>query len=75
MPGYMVARLKKIVPAEPAKDHEGLKSLSGRIGDSLAADILAQLAGALRDRFGVKVNRPTVDSLFTGVGSNPRPPR
>ncbi len=73
--GYTVARLKKIIPAEPIKDQEGVKSLSGQIGDSLEVDLFTQLAAAFRNQFGVTVNRQTVNSLFAGRGSGRRPAR
>jgi peptidyl-prolyl cis-trans isomerase D len=73
--GYTVARLKKIIPADPAKDQDGVKSLSRQIGTSLEVDLLVQLAVVFRDQFGVNVNRQTVNSLFTGTGSGRRPTR
>jgi len=76
--GYTVARLKTIVAADPAKDDKGVKELSGTIGNALEADILSQLAGAYRKRFGVNVNRQVVNSLFTsgsGRGQRPAPRR
>ena len=71
--GFAVAQVKKIVPADPAKDQQGVKSLTSQMGDSLEADIMTQLADAFRNRFGVNINRQAVDSLFSGVGSSRRP--
>jgi len=70
--GYVVARLKKIVAADPAKDAQGVKSLSGQIGTAIELDILGQLAGAYRERFGVTLNRKSVESLFIGSGRSSR---
>jgi peptidyl-prolyl cis-trans isomerase D len=66
--GYTVARLKKITAADPASDKEGAKAVSEKLGQSVGNDILAQLAGGLRDQFGFTINREAVDSMFTGVG-------
>jgi len=72
--GYTIVSLKAISAADPGKDKEGLKKVSDQLGQSLNADVLAQLAGGLRDRFGVTINRQAVDDLFnTGVGSSRRP--
>lgn len=66
--GYAVARLKKIIAADPAKDVQGVKSLSRQIGTAIELDILGQLAGAYRKRFGVTLNQDSVESLFIGSG-------
>lgn len=65
-PGYMVAKLEKIIPANPAADDDARVALADEIGDAVENDILAQLAGALRDRYGVTVHRRAMDELFTG---------
>jgi peptidyl-prolyl cis-trans isomerase D len=68
--GYAVASLKDITAANPAADKNGLDKVSDQIGQSLKEDILAQLAGGLRNRYGVTVNRQAIDGLFnSGVGS------
>ncbi len=66
--GYIVARLKKIAAADPASDKKGALAVSEKLGQSVGFDILAQLAGGLRDQFGFTINRKVVDSMFTGVG-------
>lgn len=73
--GYTVARLKKIVAANPVPDKKGVEQLAGQISDSMEVDVLTQLAGALRERYGVTVNRQTINQLFTGVGGGRRPIR
>lgn len=73
--GYAVASLKETTTADPASDKPGLDKVSGQLGLSLRGDILAQLAGAFKNRFGVTINRQTVDGLFAGVGSSRRPAR
>ena len=73
--GYTVARLKEITAADPASDKEGAEAVSEKLGQSVGVDILAQLAGGLRDQFGFTINRKAVDSMFTGVGRSRRPGR
>ena len=73
--GYTVARLKKIIAANPVPDKKGVEQLAGQISDSMEVDVLTQLAGALRERYGVTVNRQTINQLFTGVGGGRRPIR
>ncbi|MCH7937290.1 MAG: SurA N-terminal domain-containing protein [Proteobacteria bacterium] len=73
--GYTVARLKKIVAADPVPDKKGVEQLAGQISDSMEIDVLTQLAGALRERYGVTVNRQAINQLFTGVGGSRRPIR
>ncbi len=62
--GYDVARLKEVRAADPAADKDGLEALRARITDSVRSDLLVQLAGALRNRFPVTVNRRVFDDLF-----------
>lgn len=69
--GYYVARLKKIIAANPAADKAGLDEVSNQIGESLDSDILVQLAGALRNRFGADVNRKALNNLFSGTAGGP----
>jgi len=69
--GYYVARLKKITTANPTADKAGLDDVSNRIGESLNSDIIVQLAGALRNRFGANVNRKALNNLFSGTAGGP----
>ena len=74
--GYAVGRLKEVTTAVPAADKEGLDKISGQLGLALQEDIFTQLAGGLRDRYGVTVNRQAIDGLFlSGVGGSRRPGR
>jgi len=70
--GYTVASLKEITAANPEADKAGVDALSGQLAQSLRNDVYAQLAFALRDRFGVSVNRDVVSSLFTGAARGRR---
>ncbi|MFQ5763331.1 MAG: peptidyl-prolyl cis-trans isomerase [Rhodospirillales bacterium] len=67
--GYVVARLEKIIPADPSADRDARLALAGEIGDAVETDILVQLAVALRDRYGVTIHRRAVNELFTGAAA------
>ena len=62
--GYDVARLKEVRAADPFADKDGLEALRARITDSVRSDLLVQLAGALRKRYPVTVNRQVFENLF-----------
>jgi len=64
--GFTVASLKEITAADPVSDKAGVDALSDQLAQALRNDIHAQLAGALRARYGVSVNRDAVASLFSG---------
>jgi peptidyl-prolyl cis-trans isomerase D len=70
--GYTVASLKEIIVANPSSDKNGVDELTNQLSESLGRDIHAQLAMALRERFGVKINNEAVSSLFTGAASSRR---
>ena len=70
-----MARRKTITAANPVPDKKGVEQLAGQISDSMEVDVLTQLAGALRERYGVPVNRQIINQLFTGVGGGRRPIR
>ena len=61
---HFVARLKEVRGAHPASDPEGVVALYKELSQSLREDVLAQLAGALRERFPVTVNRQAIEKLF-----------
>jgi peptidyl-prolyl cis-trans isomerase D len=62
--GVYVARLEEILPANPLSDSEGLKSLETQLTRSVQADLLTQLAGALRERYPVSVNTRVIEQNF-----------
>ena len=62
--GYDVARLKEVRAADPFADKDGLEALRAQITESMRSDLLVQLAGALRKRYPVSVNRQVFDNLF-----------
>ena len=62
--GVYVARLEEILPANLLSDSDGLKALETQLTRSVQADLLAQLAGALRERFPVTVNSRVIEQHF-----------
>ncbi len=70
--GYTVASLKEIIVANPSSDKAGVDELTEQLSESFGRDIHAQLAMALREQFGVKINREAVSSLFSGAASRRR---
>lgn len=73
--GYYVARLKEIVAADPAADKQGRDALAGTLKESLDNDILAQFALALRDRYGVNINRRSIDERIVSRSGGRAPAR
>ena len=71
--GYYVARLKEIIAADPTADKSGNDALAGGLRESIESDILTQLAYALRDRYGVSINRRSIDETFIGRSSGRAP--
>lgn len=62
--GAVVARLKDVIPANPAADPEGVERLSRTLAEAINADVLAQYQHALRDEIGVRVNAAVFERLF-----------
>ena len=62
--GVYVARLKEILPANPLSNSDGLKAIEDQLTRLVRADLLAQLAGALRERFPVTVNPRVIEQNF-----------
>ena len=62
--GVYVARLEEILPANPLSDSDGLKALETQLTQSVQADLLAQMAGALRERYPVTVNPRVIEQNF-----------
>ncbi|MBC8338987.1 MAG: peptidyl-prolyl cis-trans isomerase [Rhodospirillales bacterium] len=70
--GYTIASLKDITAADPGQDKKGVDDLSGQLVQSIRNDLHAQLAEALRNRYGVTINRDAVAGLFTGAARGRR---
>jgi len=62
--GSVVARLKEIVPADPAADAAGVERLAKALAEAINADVLAQYQQALRDEIGVRINAQIFERLF-----------
>lgn len=62
--GYVVARLREIVPAEMSEDAEGLEATSRALESNLKADYLDLYMNALTQEFGVSINQPVLQSAF-----------
>lgn len=63
--GVAVARLSEIRKAEPRADPDGLARVRESLRRSLESDMLAAFADALRETYGVRVNRRQLDSILT----------
>jgi len=62
--GVNVAQLTAIVQAQPASDQKGVDALKKSLRSGIATDIAGQLVEALRERYGVTVNRDTIRTNF-----------
>ena len=62
--GHYVARVKEVVAADPYADADGLAAHRKQLEESVRADLVAQLAGALRERYPVTVNRAALEQIF-----------
>ena len=61
--GQHVVRTKEIVPADPAADVPGMEQLRTQLRRDIAGDLSVEYGQALRQRYGVTVNRSVVDRL------------
>ncbi len=62
--GYVVARVKEIVPANPIADAETVKALGGELDTAMRGDLMSQLASGLQNQFPVTVNAEAVNAQF-----------
>ncbi|HYM29796.1 MAG TPA: SurA N-terminal domain-containing protein [Candidatus Cybelea sp.] len=60
--GETVARLAKIVPAQP--DAKAREQLTRQIGNAMANDVAGEYQAALEKELGVTINRDVLDKLF-----------
>jgi peptidyl-prolyl cis-trans isomerase D len=61
--GQFVVRTGDVVPADPAADAAGMAALRTQLTREMAGDMTAEYNQALRQKFGVTVNRSVVDRL------------
>ncbi len=62
--GHVVARLTRIVDADPNDDKDGVTALGDALRDEIAGDLAIQYRASLQERFPVSVNQRAIDSLF-----------
>lgn len=62
--GHYVAQVKEVVAADPYADAGGLAAHRKQLEENMRADLVAQLAGALRERYPVTVNRDALERIF-----------
>ncbi len=61
--GQYVVRTKEIVTADPAADAPGMEQLRTQLRRDMAGDLSGEYGQALRQRYGVTINRSVVDRL------------
>lgn len=62
--GFVVLRVKEVIPAVPAADPDGMKSMEAELARALAGDLVASYQDALRRRHPVEIDRDALQSLF-----------
>ncbi|HEX6102025.1 MAG TPA: peptidyl-prolyl cis-trans isomerase [Alphaproteobacteria bacterium] len=62
--GFAVLRLKEVVPAVPAADAEGMKSLEAELSRTLSTDLAFAYQNALRQRYPVEIDQDALQTLF-----------
>lgn len=60
----VVARLKEIIPADPAKDGAAVATLESAVNQGIETDLMAQFGNALRSRYPVEIHRQRIDQFF-----------
>ncbi|MCG5243338.1 SurA N-terminal domain-containing protein [Azospirillum doebereinerae] len=60
----VVARLKEIVPADPAAPDAALAPLESTVTQGIESDLMAQFGNALRSRYPVEIHRQRIDQFF-----------
>lgn len=66
--GYNVVRLTEIVAADPAKDAAVVDQIRTQLAQQLGSDVVGTYVDALRQRYGVTIDRAVVDRV-TGAAS------
>ena len=62
--GYAVARLKKVIAANPTNDSQQFDALKQSLSQALRNDMLRQLADGLGQRFPVSINLDAINANF-----------
>lgn len=66
--GYVVGELKSIVPADPAKNKDEVKTIADQMHAAIGQDLFNQYIAALKHRFTVTINRDAVNSVVSNGG-------
>lgn len=71
--GYVVVRLDRVRPGDPAGDSEGFAALRQTIGEAMLGDALLQFERGLRAKLGVEIHEGRIAAIvdpqaFPGVG-------
>ena len=62
--GAVVARLLRIVPADPNANSPGKQELTESLGTGFANDLVGEYQIALENEYGVTINHDVLNSLF-----------
>ncbi|MBV8166604.1 MAG: peptidyl-prolyl cis-trans isomerase [Alphaproteobacteria bacterium] len=62
--GYVVARLKEILPVDPASAEAQRTKLKDELRQALGNDVLQQFEAVLRERYTVKIDQRAVDQAL-----------
>jgi peptidyl-prolyl cis-trans isomerase D len=63
--GAVVGVAKEVTAANPLSDSKGVKSVSDRLRQAMASDLLTQFTNALRDRYPVEIDQAAVEDMFS----------
>lgn len=61
--GQIVAKLVEVTPADPAAGDDALATLRDEVERRMAQDLTAQFTEALRQRYGVEINRSALEQI------------
>ncbi|HUA52589.1 MAG TPA: peptidyl-prolyl cis-trans isomerase [Candidatus Sulfotelmatobacter sp.] len=62
--GYVVGRLKEILPVDPATADAQRSKLEDQLRQALSGDLLQEFEAGLRDRFSVTINQKAVEQAL-----------
>jgi peptidyl-prolyl cis-trans isomerase D len=62
--GYVVAQLKDVIAADPAKDKPGVEAVTREVRNAMGTELLIEYGAVLEDRYTVKVDQRAIDALF-----------
>lgn len=59
--GAVVVTLNKVIPADAAADPAAVDRIRQQLAQQMAGDLVDEMVAALRERYGVKVNRSVIE--------------